>query len=156
MVQKEVDLVLKINCMTTEKDIQDQLAGDYNRFWNSIYDGKIPEGLISKFREALMFHTALSLQAHQSVMRELLETKDYDLKFLHVGVILNTLFSVPFNAIFFSPEEAMDSIIEYKEIEIEFNKRVEKRSKELEAKRQRLLTLSGVVKSVNFNNHQKN
>jgi hypothetical protein len=132
--------------MTTEKEINDQIQGDYNKFWNSPYEGKMPDSIMYRFRTALMFHNAKSLQAPPSVMRKLIEKKEYDLNFVEVGVIINTMFAVPFNCMYETPEQAIDETIECKEIEIEFNKLVDKRTQELERKRARLLQLSGITK----------
>ncbi len=143
--------------MTSEKEIDEQITRDYNKFWYSVYDKELPSAVMYKFREAMMFQNVKTLQAAPKVLQELIGTKEEDLKFVHVGIIINTLFNTPFNAIFGSPEEAMDAVIEYKEIEIEFNELVNKRSQELERKRQRLMELSGITgKTVNLNGVKKN
>ena len=143
--------------MTSEKEIDEQIQRDYNKFWYSVYDKELPSAVMYKFREAMMFQNVKTLQAAPKVLQELIGTKEEDLKFVHVGIILNTLFATPFNAIFDSPEQAMDAVLEYKEIEIEFNELVNKRSQELERKRQRLMELSGITgKTVNLNGIKKN
>lgn len=129
--------------MTTEAEIHEQINAMYNKFWQSPYEGRIPEGLMNKFREAIMFHSAISLKGSPQVIRDLLAMKEYDLKFLHVGIIINTLFPVPFNAMFYSPEEAMEALIEYKDIEVEYNHIVEKKSKEIERARNKKLEICG-------------
>lgn len=131
--------------MTKAEDIDAQVQNDYNRFWNSVYDAVLPSGIMYLFRQAIMHHNARSLQGNPKVLRDLLDTKEEDLKFVHVGIILNTIFPVPFNAIFDSPEQALDALIEYKEIEVAFNKLVDKRAQELERKRARLMELSGIT-----------
>ena len=142
--------------MTTENEISEQIQSDYNRFWFSQYDAELPTGFINKFREALMFQNAISLKGNPTVLKEIIGMKEEDLKFVHVGIICNTIFSTPFNAIFFSPEEALDAVIEYKEIEKEFNKLVEIKTKDIERKRARLLGLSGITKSISLNGNPKN
>lgn len=137
--------------MTTEIEIDDQIKKDYSRMWNSPYEGKLPEGVLQKFREAIMLQSPITLQGAPMVMRDLLQTKEYDLKFFQVGVILNTIFSTPFERIFYTPEEALDALIEYKEIEIEYNNKVSSKQKEIEKKRARLLSLSGVTKTIHLN-----
>lgn len=143
--------------MTSEKEIQDQIARDYNKFWYSAYDAELPSSLMYRFRQAIMFQNTVSLQAAAPVMKELLNTKEEDLKFVHVGIIFNTLFSTPFNAIFDSPEEAMDAVIEFKEFEMKYNEVVQKRTQEIERKRVRLLELGGITgKTINLNGVKKN
>lgn len=143
--------------MTSEKEIHEQIDRDYKKFWYSVYDAELPSAVIYKFKQAIMFQTATSLQAAAPVLKELLNTKEEDLKFVHVGIILNTIFSTPFNAIFDSPEEAMDAVIEFKEIEMQYNDAVQKRSQELERKRVRLLEIGGITgKTINLNGSKKN
>lgn len=131
--------------MTSEAQIQEQIAGDYNKFWFSVYDAELPASVMYRFRMAVMFQNATTLQATPQVLRELINTKEEDLKFVHVGIMLNTIFTTPFNAIYESPEEALDAVIEFKEIEVAFNKVVHKRSQEIERKRARLMELSGIT-----------
>lgn len=131
--------------MTTAEDIEKQIQGDYNKFWYSVYDAALPSDIMYKFRQAIMFQNVQQLQGNPKVLLELLGTKEEDLKFVHVGIILNTLFGIPFNTIFESPEEALTAVIEFKEIEIDFNKMVQKRTQEIERKRARLLELGGIT-----------
>lgn len=131
--------------MTPEKEIHEQVEKDYQRFWQTQYDGELPSGLIYRFRSALMFHTPKTLPGSIHVISELINKKEDDLKFFEVGVIINTIFSVPFNCMYDSPEQAMEAMSELKEIEISYNDLVEKRSKEIERKRERLLKLSGIT-----------
>jgi hypothetical protein len=122
-----------------------------------VYDAELPPSIIYRFRQAVMFSTVKTLQASPQVLLDLLSAKEEDLKFVHVGIIINTVFSSPFNAIFDSPEEALNAVIEFKEIEMEFNKAVEKRSQELERKRQKLMEISGHgAKTIPLNGIKKN
>lgn len=131
--------------MTTEKEISEQIDRDYNKFWYSTYDAALPTDIMYKFRQAIMFQNVQQLQGNPQVLRDLLDTKEEDLKFVHVGIIINTLFSIPFNTIYDSPEQALESVIELKQIEVEFNKLVHKRTQEIERKRARLLELGGIT-----------
>ena len=143
--------------MTSESEINQQIEGDYNKFWFSVYDDLLPSSVMYRYRQAVMFQNATNLQAAPTVLRELLDTKEEDLKFVHVGIILNTIFSTPFNAIYDSPEEALEAVIEFKQIEVKFNKSVEKRAQELERKRARLMELGGITgKTISLNGIKKN
>lgn len=129
--------------MTTVDQIDEQIKNDLNRFWQSRYDAHIPSGLIYRFRTALMFHNARSLQGSIPVMRELIAAKEEDLSFLQIGIIINTIFNVPFDAMYDSPEQAFDALEELHEIELEYNERVEKNAKTLERKRNKLMEIAG-------------
>lgn len=129
--------------MTTVEDIDNQIKNDLNRFWQSRYDGNIPSGFIYRFRSALMFHNAKSLQGSIPVMRALINAKEEDLSFLQVGIIINTIFAVPFNAMYDSPEQAFDALEELHEIELEYNELVEKNATTLQKKKNKLLEISG-------------
>jgi hypothetical protein len=143
--------------MTSSSEIDAQIKNDYDKFWFSVYDAELPASIIYRFRMAIMFSTVKTLQASPQVLLDLLSAKEEDLKFVHVGIIINTVFSSPFNAIFDSPEEALNSVIEFKEIEVQFNKAVEKRSQELERKRQKLMEIAGHgAKTINLNGIKKN
>lgn len=131
--------------MTTEKEISEQIDRDYNKFWYSAYDAALPSDMMYKFRQAIMFQNVQQLQGNPQVLRDLLDTKEEDLKFVHVGIIINTLFSIPFNTIYDSPEQALEAVMELKQIEIEFNKLVQKRTQEIERKRAGLLELGGIT-----------
>lgn len=143
--------------MTTEQDINRQVDELYNKFWNSPYEGRMPANIVSKFREAIMFQTPKTLQSAPAILRELLEAKEYDLKFVHVGIIINTLYNSPLNTIFYSPEEAMDALVEFIEIEHEYNKIVQKRAGEIEKAREKKMEICGLTPktiSMNGSNHK--
>ncbi len=137
--------------MTTPQEVDNQIKADLNRFWQAPYEGKLPADIMFKFRQALMFHNAQSLNASPQMINDLLTTKEYDLKFVHVGIILNIVFSIPFNAVYDSPEQAMDALIEFKEIEVEFNSRVDRNSKILEKKRNKLMEIISPSNTIKMN-----
>lgn len=129
--------------MTTAQDIENEINEDLRKFFQTIYDAELPSDILYKFRQALMFHNAHSLQGSPMVIRELLKTREGELKFIHVGIILNTFFSVPFNCMFDSPEEAMNAVDEFKQIEVEYNQKVSAIQKTLAKKKAIKMNLIG-------------
>lgn len=135
--------------MTSESQIAEQIQRDAQTFMEKPYDGLfIPEGLIDKFKVAIM---TIPPQAHNYNLKKLKEVaakKEYDLNFLEVGMIVNLIFQIPFERLYITVEEGLDYTIQLEELRNEYNQKVNEENKKLEKKRTRLLELSGITKSI--------
>lgn len=137
--------------MTTQAEIDEQIKGDYERFWNSPYNGDMPDMFMFKFRTVLMFHNSKSLPATPHKIKELIGLSEGDLKFVDVGIILNTIFTIPFNSVYDSPEEAIDDVLRFVDIQNEFNKRVSEVGAQIERKRLKKYEICGIANSAPMN-----
>ena len=136
--------------MTTEKQIDEQIQGDYARFYNKIYDGELPEDLIELFKKAFMALSPNTHQYHANKVKEMGAKSVRDLTNLELGMVINLIVSVPPERLYKTFDESVDNILRIEVIRKQYNEIVDKMNQELGKKKERLMGLSGVVRSTKF------
>lgn len=136
--------------MTTEQEIDRQIAGDYKRFYDAVYDGKLPDDLVERFKKVLMALAPGTHMARMDVCKGIISKKPYDLTNLEVGVVINLIFTAPFDKIYDTIEEAIDCNMELEKVRNGYNLAVDQMQKVLSGKKERLMDMGGVTKSVPF------
>ena len=134
--------------MTTQHDIDEQFKKDYQKFWDQNFDAFTPEGLIEKFKVAIMKIPPGVHQYNLGVLERIFKKKEYDLNFLEVGMIVNQIFMIPFECLYITIEEGLEYTKQLEKLRIDFNEQVDKRQSELEKKRKRLYQLAGLTNSI--------
>jgi len=72
-----------------------------------------------------------------------------------LGMMINAIYSVPFGSMYQTIEEGIERTMEFDKIKEEYNKNSAAFERKINAKRQRLLSLSGVQNSVPMQNGMK-
>lgn len=132
----------------TEKDIQDSIQVDYTRFNDHPYEGIIPEGLIEKFKIAIMASSPVMHNYKTDKLKEMIQKREVDLNVRDVGMIVNLIFQIPLDHLCDSIEEGLEYLSQLEQLRNEYNKNVEKFQKSMERKRTRLYELAGLSNSI--------
>lgn len=134
--------------MTSPEQIEQQITKeDILPYLHGVYDGYVPESLIEQFRIAVMH---LPVTAHRYSMEDvekisLRNPKEVTVR--ELGMIINVVFSIPFVAMYESLEEGIAKTMIFEKIKDDYNKSTAAFERKVEAKRKRLLGLSGVGNS---------
>lgn len=142
--------------MTDAKSIEDQIIReDITPYHNSIFDGFLPESFIQQFRVAMMF---LPVTAHNYSMKEvkrMISKRPDEVTNKEVGLMINAVYAIPWASMYSSIEEGIERTMEFDKIREDYNKNTSAFERKINAKRQRLLSLSGVQNSVPMQNGMK-
>jgi hypothetical protein len=129
----------------TMRDIEDQINGDYSRFFDSIYDGELPENLIETFKHLLMKVPPSVHNLSSDGLSKLIEKGNKnEFRVVDVGIIINVIFSASYNEMYSNLEEAFEKHKVYEEIKRQHNKKVDDLEKSLKRKREHLMKLAGI------------
>lgn len=138
--------------MTSENEINDQIEReDIVPYLNKVYDGVIPDSLVEQFRVAMMH---LPPTAHKYSMEdvETMSLRRHDeVTNRELGLILNVVFSIPFASMYETLEEGIEKTKVFEKIKDAYNKSTAAFQRKCDAKRNRLLQLSGVGNSASIN-----
>lgn len=141
--------------MTTPEQIEQQLiAQDIVPYHKSVYEGYLPESFIEQFRIAMMY---LPVTAHQYSMKDverMINRRTDEVTNKEVGMMINAIYSVPWVSMYASIEEGIEKTMEFDTIRKEYNEKTEAFERKINAKRKRLLALSGVGNSTQLNGMQ--
>ena len=138
--------------MTSEAEIDNQIQRqDIEPYLNKIYDGFVSEDIIAQFRVAMMF---IPVTAHNYSMKDVKAIsykRPDEITNRELGMIINMIYAVPFSSMYSSLEEAIEKTMAYDKIREEYNRNSAAFQRKVEAKRKRLLSLSGVGNSAVYN-----
>lgn len=142
-----------MNISQKERDILESIDKDYQQFWQRRYNGDavLPGNMGDKFRIAVRNTPMAQWKGNASVIKMALATKDEDLTWLLVGVIVPMLLQTPM-AFWFeeSEENGIDYCEKLKTVQEHWNMRVDVLNKQLAAKQKRLYDLAGLTNAVQF------
>lgn len=130
-----------------QQDVEDELKKDYEVFNNRPYNGFIPDGLMDKFKVALMVNAPGTHQYNPNYLKILITKTEGDLNFIDFGLIVNLLIDTPFEKIFITLEEAIDYLESLLKSKIEYNAQGKEFERKMMAKKKTLEKLYGLDKS---------
>ena len=133
--------------MTSQRDIEIQIAAEKQTFYLSKFDGKLPSDLIERFEKALMVSAPGQHQYHMDKVKLILSKEESELNYLELGMVINLLFSVPFDKLYSNLDEALEKNIELESVRIVYNTHVKETEDKLIKKKNILMNLSGVTKA---------
>lgn len=136
--------------MTSEREIDQQINNDLNRFYSSVFDGELPDDLLDRFKKSLMALAPASTKYNSEAVKKIISKRVNELSFMDVGLIINAVFAVPFEKVYNSIEEAIDKNMELELIREKYNKSVDDMQQSLTKKKNTLMKLSGITHSVPF------
>lgn len=142
--------------MTTPAQIETQLmTQDIIPYHNSVFDGFVPDSFVEQFKIAMM---VIPVTAHQYPMKDvkrMISRRPNEVTNKELGMMINAIYSVPFGSMYQTIEEGIERTMEFDKIKEEYNKNSAAFERKINAKRQRLLSLSGVQNSVPLQNGMK-
>ena len=134
----------------TKEDVDRQIQADYQRFYESPCDYALPNDLIEKFKKAIFYSASVQHQIAPKRLNEILETPVNMLNMVQVGIITNLLVNVPMYRMCTTEEEAIKMHSDLYDLKTEYNKNVDKITKQLAEKTNRLYKLAGVNAAVSY------
>ena len=132
----------------TEAYIKEIVTKDYNDFYNKVYDGYIPPGIMEKMREGLFGSRPIDFQGPPELLKALIRKKDEDLQYVDMGVVVNTIFYIPLSIIHSDLDSGLDYTALLYRMKDEFNARSEKFNETMKRKQQKLMELGGLSKAI--------
>lgn len=131
--------------MTDIKTIDEQLEReDIQPYLISIYDGHLPESFVEQFRVAMMLLPPTAHKYNMKDVRTMSRKRPNEISIRELGMMLNVIFAIPFSQMYATLEEGIEKTIEFEKIKDEYNQKTGAFERKIQAKRNRLLKLSGV------------
>ena len=132
--------------MKTESVIEKQLKQDYDKFVNSVYEGKVPAGIIEQFKRSILymppFFHKISFYKVKAIADKTEEQLTYsDLSDI-IKVVLNTPLATSLEVGIYDFDEAVEKSIIIDKFAMEFNSKVDGFKQAQEQKKLTLLMLS--------------
>lgn len=129
----------------TKEDIDKQIASDYKKWYEQIYDGELPIGNLKEvFKTALMETPPGSHQYHFSVVKLTMARPSNELRWLDIGMMINLVFAIPLKYLDSDFDIAMDKMITLEAFRNSYNKAVDLRQKQLKSKGNKLMEIAGL------------
>lgn len=133
--------------MTTQSEIDAQIGHDMQNFYDSVYDGFVPESFVEMFKKAIMHLAPAQHQYAMSKVKEMVSKRAGEHTVVETSMMINVIYSTPFHLLYESIERAIEVTMEFDKVRKEHNKKIQEMEHKLQAKRSRLLKLSGVGNS---------
>lgn len=130
--------------MTSEQQINEQLAKDMQDFYDKVYDGFIPNNFVQMFKKAIMHLAPAQHQYSMEKVRQILGRHPGEHTVLETSMMINAIYSTPFYLLYDSIEEAIRVTVEFDKVRKEYNKKVQEVERKMQAKRARLLKIAGI------------
>lgn len=131
--------------MTSVQSIIDQIEReDRQPYLNSIYQNELPEAFVEQFRIAMMYLPPAAHQISMSKINEMSLRRPDEVTVEEVGIMINVIFSIPFVSMYQSLEEGIEKTKVFEKIKVEYNKSTSAFERRMEAKKDRLVKLSGI------------
>lgn len=131
--------------MRTEKEINDMIQEDWVKWYETIYDGELPENLIDIFKIALFKAPPMAYnKLHTKKLKEICAKKPYDLTRTEVGIVINTIMQGSFDNYYQNIDEALEKHAILESIQLKYNKEVKEIENNLVSKRNSLLRMSNI------------
>lgn len=136
--------------MTTAADLQKQFVKEVNEFNAKVYDGNVPKNFMEIFKKAFMALPP-SLHKYDMTFAKKLVSKRYnEISFLELGGMINMIYDTPFEKLYDSIEEGIDTTIEFDRLQDEYNKISRDFQAKMKEKYNRLAEICGIKGSVPF------
>lgn len=133
--------------MTTEKDINEQINKDVQRFHEAAYQGGLPQKFVDYFRKAIMMIPPAAHKIGMDRIKIMTERRIDDIPFLEVGTMINMIISsMPVN-LYESLEEYLEINAEFEKIREDYNKAASEFEEKIYKKRAKLMDIAGLSRN---------
>lgn len=136
--------------MTTRAEIDKQIDADIERYNNSVYDGNVPDSFVEYFKKALMIIPPAAHKYKMGFLDALIKKHKSVITNLELGMMINLIYACPFKDIYSSLEEGIEITKQFDAVREEYNQKSSDIERQLMKKKQRLLSLSGIVGSADL------
>lgn len=126
------------------QDVERKIQEEFNKFNAEIYQGIVPKGFITYFKKAFMAAAPNSHKMYSSVVKSISEKKEEELTNLEVALSCNLISSVPLDKVYENFDKSIKCFTQVENMRIDYNLKVAAKQKELDAKKETLINLSGV------------
>lgn len=123
-----------------EQDIQNEL----NEWNNKVYEGEIPKDFMKSFAKAFMATVPSNIKMFVATVERMLSKTPEELSNVEVATICNLISAIPPKDMYSTLASALKSMKELENVRIDYNIKVGKIQQDLNAKKSRLIQLSGV------------
>lgn len=142
--------------MTTKEQIAAQVEReDIVPYLNKVYDGAIPESLVDQFRIAMMHLPPTAHKYSMADVEAMSIRRPDEVTNREIGMMLNVIFAVPFASMYESLEQGIEKTKAFEKIKEDYNKSTAAFQRKVEAKTNKLMSLSGVGNSASIHNGRK-
>lgn len=130
--------------MDARKQANEQIQADYDRFYNAIYNGKVPVPLnfVELFKKGIMEMSSFSHKIFASKIKVIASKLPGELTNGDVSLVIKVISNVEQKYFYSSFKESVEDTIVIQKFTLCYNQHVEDFQKEQEMKRVRLLDLA--------------
>ena len=130
--------------MDARKQANEQIKAEYDKFYNGIYDGKVPVPLnfVELFKKGIMNMSAFSHKIFASKIKVIASRLPEELTNGDLNLVIKVIVNVEMKHLYSSFEESVEDTIKIQKFTLCYNEYVEAFKEQLEMKRVRLLDLA--------------
>lgn len=132
--------------MNTSEQIEQQLKGEFDNFYNEVHKGAIPvpSNILELFKKAVMALAPHFHQVHASKIRVIASKTVPELTNGDIHDITKLVINTPLEKMYGSFDEAISAHIRYEKFILSFNKYVDEFNEKLRMRKATLENLSGI------------
>lgn len=127
-----------------EREIEQQIDDDVQKYNTSIYDGFLPQSFIDYFKKSLMVIPPGNHQYNMEKVKDMISRRPDEVRIIEVGMMINLIYACPFRELYDSVEQGIEMTMEFDKVREGFNKTTEDIERKLALKRQTLRKIYGL------------
>lgn len=127
----------------TRQEIEKEINDEFTKFMNSKFPNILPKNFMELFKKALMKVDIGKFQLRAVPLKEVLTKNLKDLTVTEVGIMCNVITSVPFEGMYQTLDEALNSRMRLENVIIEFNTLKRDKEVKLTQKKETMINLTG-------------
>jgi hypothetical protein len=137
--------------MMTKEDVDKQIQGDYERFYNETYQGELPVNFKELFEKAIIASASSQHQIKPEKLISIAEQPANTLTMVQVGIMVNVMVNIPMvRMVGDNFEDAVNLHTWLFNIKSSYNKLVDEFIKVMAKKTNRLYKLAGLENAVSY------
>jgi len=127
----------------TRQEIEKEINDEFTKFMNSKFPNILPKNFMELFKKALMKVDIGKFQLRSVPLKEVLTKNLKDLTVTEVGIMCNVITSVPFEGMYQTLDEALNSRMRLENVIVEFNTLKREQEVKLTQKKETMINLTG-------------
>lgn len=127
----------------TRQEIEKEINDEFTKFMNSKFPNILPKNFMELFKKALMKVDIGKFQLRVVPLKEVLTKNLKDLTVTEVGIMCNVITSVPFEGMYQTLDEALNSRMRLENVIVEFNTLKREQEVKLTQKKETMINLTG-------------
>lgn len=126
------------------KDIERQIADDFNSFNAEVYQGIIPKGTLDKYKKAVMATPPNVQKTLTANIKKIVAKKESALTNLDVAHIVNLVSATAPEKMYADINEALKGMQQFDDLRLDYNMKVKQKEHDLSERKATLVNLSGI------------